>query len=769
MLTETGVKARLLVVACLPVLLLGAFALLFITRPGLPAPLYVLAVLLVLVVAVGLSLLVAWEIQRAVNGMIATLDRLSRSDFAARVDMALPGPTEVRRLAAAINAAADMVQHNRAQLLRQMRQARRRLKRTVAALRRSEQTYRDLFENATDIVFTTDLSGRFLEGNRAVQRLLGYTVDEAKHLDWERLVAADHMQRARQMFRRHARGERQISFELDVTAKSGGVRTFEIGSRPMYEQGRLAGFHGIARDITERVRMQRDLVEARRVAEDASRAKSTFLANMSHEIRTPINGVLGYTRLLTETELSAQQREYLEPLEASARHLLKIINDILDLSKIEAGHIEIVEEVIDPGAVVRSAVDLLRPLAQAKGLALRLQLADRLPARLIGDGTRIGQVVGNLVNNAVKFTSCGRVTVAVDAAPCGGNRWMLRCIVEDTGIGIPGGAMTRILEPFQQSDNRTTRRYEGTGLGLTITKDLVRAMAGELTLESESGRYTRASVTLPLRSSSAAAGEEAGDREAGCGTFSGGDMRMLVVDDNVINRRFLCAMLRRYGCRVDAVSSGAEAVRVANRGYDLVLMDIHMADMDGFEATRRIRAAHGDAPPVIAVSADVMGDVRRRCEAGELDGFVAKPVMEDALLDLLGGLFPGRYSSAGDVPADHGRPRRTRQVLDRELGIDRASGDAELWRSSVVAFRDALPAAAADLASARAAQDYEALGAHAHKLAGSAEYLAADPLALSLRELERAARTGACGRIGECLQRVAEEISAFEELEWADR
>jgi PAS domain S-box-containing protein len=758
----TGIRTRLLLAGCVPVLLLATLIILSPASRELLTPVVALATISIIAVAVGFSVTTARRMEQAVNGMIGTLSRLAQSDFAARAE--LGGPGELRALEQSLNFAADTVQHNRTQLLRQVRQSRHRLRRTVAALRRSEQTYRDLFENATDIVFTTDLSGHFLDGNRAVRRLLGYTVTEAKDLTWERLVAADHMQRAKQMLRRHARGERQISFELDVITKRGAVRTFEIGSRPMYRKGRLAGFHGIARDVTERIIMQRELVEARRVAEDASKAKSTFLANMSHEIRTPINGMLGYTRLLTETSLSPRQREYLEPVKASACHLLKIINDILDLSKIEAGHLEVTEEVIDPKDVVRSAVDLLRPLAQAKGLSLQMNLADRTPDRLLGDGTRIGQVVGNLVNNAVKFTHGGSVTVSLGVTPGESDRFMMRCVVEDTGIGIPGDAMERILEPFQQSDNRTTRRFGGTGLGLTITRNLVRAMAGRLSIESEPGRFTRATVELPLLACSDGTHAEAGSDGATAAAFQGDGMQVLVVDDNDINCGLLRALMQRFGCQVDTASNGADAVCMATRGYDLVLMDIHMADMDGFEATRRIRAAGADSLPVVAVSADVVGDAAQRCLAGGLDGFLAKPVIEADLLRLLGMLFVERYRPVVPAPVRDPSTEKDLEVLDHELGIEFASGDAELWWSGVVSLMESLPEAAETLREAHERADFGSLGEIAHKMAGSAEYLAAKTLAVSLRELERAAAVADADRANGCLRCVENAISAFEEV-----
>lgn len=603
--------------------------------------------------------------------------------------------------------------------------------------------YRDLFENATDIVFTTDLSGHFLAGNKAVERQLGYTVQEAKSLTWEKLVPSYDMWKAGQMYKRHAAGEKRINFELDIIAKNGGIKTFEIGSRPMFDARRLCGFHGIARDITSRKEMETQLESARREAESANESKSTFLANMSHEIRTPINGILGFMSLFAKTELTVQQREYLVPVEESAKHLLKIINDILDLSKIEAGRFSIENEIFSYREVVRSAVDLLRPLGENKGLAIAMEFDTRIPRFLVGDGTRIGQVVSNVVNNAIKFTDAGSVVIENRVREATATHCAIEVSIRDTGIGIAAEDQPMLFEPFQQLDSRTDRKYTGTGLGLTISKNLVEAMGGTIGVASEPGCYTEVLLELPLGvapDNIDTAGAEATDMSH---RFNGHGLSALIVDDNEINRRYLGAVLEQYGLAAQYAASGGAALEACRDAvFDLVFMDIHMADMDGIETARRLRAQQPRyrEVPVVAVSADVMGHRGVGFTEQGLDHFLAKPVKEEALLALLSSAFAGR-AGAGERPVEPvSGDAFGNDTLDAAAGIALAGNDEELWRRSVDALRrqarDALPS----MRSAWRDGRQEDVRRQAHRLSGAARYVAAHELAGRARAIEEACR-----------------------------
>ncbi|MDZ7841966.1 MAG: ATP-binding protein [Gammaproteobacteria bacterium] len=609
-------------------------------------------------------------------------------------------------------------------------------------------TYRDLFENATDIVFTTDLSGHFLAGNRAVQRQLGYTVEEAKSLTWERLVAPYDMWKARQMYKRHAAGEKRISFELDTVTASGEIRTFEIGSRPMFRGGELCGFHGIARDVTSRKEMEQQLEAARREAEIANQSKSTFLANMSHEIRTPINGILGFLSLFARTGLTPEQQKCLVPVEESARHLVKIIDDILDLSKIEAGRFSIDNEIFSFRDAVGGAVDLLRPMGESKGLAVYAEFESAIPELAVGDGTRIGQVVSNLVSNAIKFTDAGSVSVHCRVKETAAAHVSVAVAVVDTGIGIAPEDQALLFEPFRQLDGRTDRRYSGTGLGLTISRNLVETMGGDIRVHSEPGRGTEVKFELPLRFAPADIGASERNSEDLLPGFDGNGLSGLIVDDNEINRRYLEAVLNQYGIVVTQAASGSSALAACSRHrFDVVFMDIHMANMDGVEATRRLRAQFPEyrGVPVVAVSADVVGDSGVRFTAQGLDRFMPKPVRERDLAGMLAALFPDRAGDDGAVPVsvpDDGEPDGAAPVLDKPEGIALASRDETLWRRSVDVLRSQVREIMPALGTAVKSGDHAQARQLAHKLAGSAACVAAAELAACARALEQACRDG---------------------------
>jgi signal transduction histidine kinase/CheY-like chemotaxis protein len=369
-------------------------------------------------------------------------------------------------------------------------------------------------------------------------------------------------------------------------------------------------------------------------AELASRAKSDFLAHMSHEIRTPLNGVLGVAALLEDTPLSAEQRELVEIMRSSSTLLLGILNDILDLSKIEAGKLEIEAHVFDPSVLVRDSLRLFAPLADAKGITLAGRLDPSVSQPVVGDRTRLSQCVGNLVSNAIKFTSDGTVTVTTSTSvgPAG---WLsLRISVSDTGMGMSDDQIARLFLPFTQGDPSTARRFGGTGLGLTICKRLVELMGGTIRATSTPGRGTMFTLTVPVQPTVCAPrlvadGHrlEAADRPS---------LRILVVDDNQTNQLVARRLVERSGYQADVAAGGLEAVaKVDAESYDLVLMDVQMPDVDGLEATRRIRRRHPTWPRIVAMTANVRDEDRAAAIDAGMDEVLHKPMAPEALAAVL--------------------------------------------------------------------------------------------------------------------------------------
>ena len=653
--------------------------------------------------------------------------------------------------------------------------------------------------------------------------------------------------------------------------------------------------HCYGQEITQTKKAEeyaKNVLLEKKAAEAANRAKSVFLANMSHEIRTPLNGVLGFLKLLSKTTLTGTQREYLNTTKVSAGMLLAVINDILDFSKIEAGKISIEQIEIEFKELLEDIVSLHAANAEAKGLALVFVFSKAVPNRLLGDPSRITQVLSNLIGNAIKFTQHGEILVQVNLQQETDADALVQVSVEDSGIGISAESLERLFQPFSQADSSTTRKHGGTGLGLVISKTLVELMGGRVTVESQEGHGAKFAFTLRLPkqttamadmppvetmaglhiltvtpnarvalslsenlhawgitadtvSSGLAALEAMGrvaDKEHGYDAVivddaieemtskafsarlkalpsssnipmillggiskclhakgkgldgfsaciskpaksselyqelghiflrekkinavpeskafklqsmeTGGKLRVLIVDDNEINRKLAKILVEQLGGETDTAEDGSQAVSAcAQHTYDLILMDAHMPIMDGVEATTRIRESEKDSQRhvlIIALTANAMSGDRERYLAAGMDEYLTKPINEMAFMSVLHKLGLTVEASDGETahPAEMPRdpdPQAPLPILDSQMGVELSFGDRETWRKILGMLYDALPAYASNLAAATSAGEMEALFQTAHKLAGASSYCGTPALNHQARQVESLAKRG---------------------------
>ncbi len=771
-------------------------------------------------------------------------------------------------------------------------------KTTVEEVARRERELSMISDNVPATIVRLDRELRFLYVNQRYARLVGRAAGMLRDRRLADVIGEEAYQGLEAHFQRALAGD-MVTFDHECTV-SGERRWLEVTVIPERDaSSAVQGCLAIGIDITERKEIERRSLDARRNAEEAARTKSEFLATMSHEIRTPMNGVIGLAGLLRDTDLNTEQREYVDTLHRSATALLDILNDILDMSKIEAGKLALEPIEFDLATTVEDVAALWEPKAAAKGLELIVEIDASCPRRVLGDAGRLGQVLGNLVGNAIKYTEAGHVYIRARRDASAGNTAHVLFEVEDTGVGIVDELHERLFRPFSQADGSTTRRFGGTGLGLAICRRLVDLMGGEIDVTSEPGQGSRFWFRASLPSQDAQPADEitalhglrillvehyplareslarqlgahsalvmpASDaaealrlfeqhapfdlalidqnlpdlgglalgsrlsrgsaqamtkvlltrgkhRIASSGVERYGFIgtlrkplrlsalqallvtpqrvqpaardvseaapaprldqfggRVLLVEDNEVNRRVAVTLLRKFGLEVESATNGREALDCIERAtHQLVLMDMHMPEMDGLEATRAIRQREQESGrrrlPIVAMTANVMPEAREVCYAAGMDGFLAKPFVREQLIEELKRWLPVKSPALAEVVPLHPREAPTKRLDAARLDDLRAAMGAD-FSELVTVFLQSADELMTGMTAALEANDASALYRQAHTLKSSAANLGASELSRLAKSLEGHARAGHAAEFPRHVADLREELDRVQPL-----
>jgi PAS domain S-box-containing protein len=596
---------------------------------------------------------------------------------------------------------------------------------------------RSLIEASLDPLVTISTKGKITDMNHATENITGLTREQLTDTDF--LDYFTEPQKARAVYQEVFAKGSVANSPLTLRHKDGKLTDVLFnGSVYKNEQGDILGVVIVARDVTEQKRIEKEMVEAKvfaelatgiaeeaknkaeqatRISEDAVKAKQQFLSNMSHEIRTPMNAIIGFTKVVLKTNLSDKQKEYLNAIKISGDALIVLINDILDLAKVDAGKMTFEQTPFKLAASISAMVHLFEVKIQEKNLELIKNYDHHIPDVLVGDPVRLHQIIINLISNAVKFTTEGAITVSVKLLSEDDEKVNIEFAVSDTGIGIPADKLDHIFENFQQATSGTSRLYGGTGLGLAIVKQLVEPQGGTIHVTSQVDVGSTFSFTLSFQKTKEEAETDSGFAELDAEVKN---IRVLVVEDIAINQLLMKTLLDEFGFERDLASNGKIAIeKLQTQRYDIILMDLQMPEMNGFDATDYIRNKMNLKTPIIALTADVTTVDLAKCKAVGMNDYIAKPVDERILYSKIVGLVksPMRVKTGASTevkvtPIQNERPT----CIDLAYLTHRTKSNPALMMEMITLYLTQTPPLIAAMKQSLRDKDWESLYAAAHKI-----------------------------------------------------
>ena len=609
------------------------------------------------------------------------------------------------------------------------------------ALRRSEEKYRSIIENMNLGLVEVDAGEHIVYANQTFCDMCGYTVEELYgRVASEIFARGENIMKLREKNRLREIGVSD-AYEMAVTNKRGEPMWWLISGAPLFDShDKMVGSIGIHLDITKQKILEYKMLEAKHEAEESARAKDLFLTNMSHEIRTPMNAITGMGRQLQKTQLNTQQQFYLDTINAASANLLVIIDDILDLSKIESGKLTLQHTAFSFADIIDKAVYLMKQKATEKGITLTKTVDADIATVLKGDPQRLGQVIDNLLSNAIKFTEKGGITLECGVLQDKENKQVIQLTVRDTGLGMSKDFLKIIFHKFSQEDDGVIRKYGGTGLGMSISKHLIEAMGGKISVESVKGSGTTVHFIVSLEKGEESELPKTKLAETGENVLKG--ISILLVEDNEMNRMVANTVLMEHGALVENALNGLEAVNtLRNKVYDVVLMDIRMPVMDGIEASRIIREEISPSIPIIALTANVVKGEKEKCMHAGMNAFIGKTFDENELIETIARLTKG-VQITGKGGGETKKDELPATLYDLSKLWDISRGKHSFVEKMVNIFITETANAVRDMKDAYEKNDVEKISSIAHKIKPSLYNLNINSIREDILKLELFGKDG---------------------------